>query len=245
MTSGRRLEALMDAMHETTLTATQRYVVLCLSKYADHRTGRNARPTVRTLADDAAVHTDTVLAALANAESAGLITATAKAHRRPTVWAVLPEPGVRTTRTAVSDSGEQSCSEPVRHLSDSPESTTKTTAVTESSPREEMSVSPHTPTTNGAGGSVQTDPLQDLPPAARTFVADLAALALVKTPTHHELCDLADLAEFGQARGYGHITARAFFEHARDKRITGMVKHAPTIFSEAARHSPPRMEVPF
>jgi pyocin large subunit-like protein len=89
--SGQRLEALVAAMQGTTLTGSQRMVIVTLSGYADHRTGMGARAGHRALAREAGVEKDTVGRALHLAEEFGLIVATSRRKGCPTVYTVLPD----------------------------------------------------------------------------------------------------------------------------------------------------------
>jgi len=223
----------MDAMSESTLTATQRYVVLCLARYANHKNGRNARPTVRTLADDAAVHTETVMTALAAAEQAGLIEATARAHRRPTVWAILPEPGVRVSRTPVSGSAGQPCPASVRHLSGSTDSTTETTTSTDSSSREEKSVSPPTLTTNGRVGEEHISEIwRGLSDDERAFGDELLPKVIAGAPTSS---DRDNVAAFARMAVRNKVTVDDVLSVVRDPRPAALVKNASLIVLDAKR----------
>lgn len=234
MTSGRRLEALMDAMSDTALTPTQRYVVLCLARYADHKTGRNARPGLRTIATEARCKVETAQNALARAEEFGIVAAAHRAPGRATTWTVLPEPSPETGHQVSPQSGH-GCPPTVPPLSRNGDTTTETTGLYGTPPREETPPSTHTPTTHEGGSGEKGTPTA----AAQEFAADLLRHAVAGTPTADDRRTAAQIAAYVTATAnVDWITGLTYFQHAKDKRLPGMLTHAAAILADALKNNP-------
>lgn len=124
--------------------------------------------------------------------------------------------------------------------------TTRTTKTTygEKALRNEQEKEEHSPQTplNGNGASA-TDPFEGLSPERRAFAQELADLAGVgkarrRRPEHHAfLCDIGDIAEYGDRREYRRLTAAQFYGAAEVKRPDVMCRNVAVIFAQLAQRS--------